>query len=430
MPEFNPRQFLTELFHTAVATADPAEVLPPFLPSTPPPDNRPLIVIGAGKAACAMAASLEQHWEGPLKGLVVTAYGHSKPLAHIEVIEASHPVPDSNSERAAQKMLALVENLTAQDRVICLISGGGSSLLAQPAPDLTLADKQAINRALLTSGADIHEMNCVRKHLSAIKGGRLAAACAPAELLTLAISDVPGDDPAVIASGPTVADPTTSEMALAILRKYHIDAGTAVEQWLHNPLSETPKPGDPFLARCDYRMIAAPAQSLAAAVSQVEQYGFTALSLGDDLTGEARDLAREHAELALTTARGCGPVKPPCVILSGGETTVTIRGSGKGGRNGEYLLALADALQGAPGIYALAADTDGIDGAGDNAGAVISPDSWYRAQGMGLNTTVELADNNCYNFFKALGDLIITGPTRTNVNDFRAILVLPPGPRA
>ncbi|TNE80940.1 MAG: DUF4147 domain-containing protein, partial [Gammaproteobacteria bacterium] len=271
-----------------------------------------------------------------------------------------------------------------------------------------------------------HEMNCVRKHLSAIKGGRLAAACAPAKVLTLAISDVPGDDPAVIASGPTVADPTSADDALAILKKYDIETGQAVTSWLNNPASETPKPGDSTLSHCQYQMIAAPSQSLQAAANAAKQAGLAVLSLGDDLTGESRDLARQHAELALTIARGAGSVKPPCVILSGGETTVTLRGSGKGGRNGEYLLALLDALKGAPGIYALAADTDGIDGAGDNAGALFSPDTWQRARQHNWNIAEELDNNNCYPLFADLGELLITGPTRTNVNDFRAILILPP----
>ncbi len=428
MPDTDPSQLLIDLFKVAVATADPALVLPPFLPASPLPNDRPLIVIGAGKAACAMAASLEQHWPGPLQGLVVTAYGHSEPLERIEVMEARHPVPDANSEIAAQRILALVNNLTAEDQVICLISGGGSSLLALPAPGLTLADKQQINRALLTSGADIHEMNCVRKHLSAIKGGRLATVCVPAKVLTLAISDVPGDDPAVIASGPTVADPTTSSQALAILKKYGIETSDILTTWLASPASETPKPGDPALAHCRFRIIAAPNQSLLAATLRAKAFGLEVLSLGDDLTGEARELAREHAQLALSISRGKGSVQPPCVILSGGETSVTVRGNGMGGRNGEYLLALADALKGAPGIYALAADTDGIDGAGDNAGALITPDTWQLALKQGWDTTTELENNNCYPFFADLGALLITGPTRTNVNDFRAILILPPIP--
>jgi len=426
MTDIDPQQLLIDLFKIAVATADPALVLPPFLPASPLPNNRPLIVVGAGKAACSMAASLEQHWKGPLKGLVVTAYGHSEPLERLEVIEANHPVPDMNSELAAKRILSLVSNLSAEDQVICLISGGGSSLLSMPAPGLSLADKQSINRGLLKSGADIHEMNCVRKHLSGIKGGRLAQACAPAKLLTLAISDVPGDDPAVIASGPTVADPTTSDQALAILEKYNIEVGDAVTKWLKSPDSETPKPGDTALAHCRFRMIAAPSQSLMATTVRAKAVGLEVLSLGDDLTGESRELAQQHASLALAISRGEGSIEAPCVILSGGETSVTVRGNGKGGRNGEYLLALADALKGAPGIYALAADTDGIDGAGDNAGAVLNPDTWQRAIDRGWDAATELDNNNCYPFFSDLGDLLITGPTRTNVNDFRAILILPP----
>ena len=365
--KLDPRTLLTELFHAAVATAQPARVLADFLPAN---QSQSALVIGAGKAACSMAHCLEQHWSGPLRGLVVTPYGHSEPLQRIEVIEAGHPVPDTMSEQAAKRILALAANSVAEEQIICLISGGGSSLLALHAPGINLAEKQDINRALLKSGAAIDEINCVRKHLSAIKGGRLGLACAPARLLTLAISDVPGDDPATIASGPTVADPSTSSEALSILQKYCIPIPAMIAAWLKNPASETPKPGDSGLCNNDYRIIASARQSLEAAARQAQQAGFNTLLLGDNITGESRDVAREHAALALTITKGCGPVSPPCVILSGGETTVTVRGDGTGGRNGEYLLALANELQGAPGIYALAADTDGIDGAGDNAGAI------------------------------------------------------------
>lgn len=418
----DPRTLLTELFDVAVATAQPARVLADFLPEN---KARSALVIGAGKAACSMASCLEQHWSGPLHGLVVTAYGHSQPLQRIEVIEASHPVPDTMSEQAAKRILALVGNLDADDLVICLISGGGSSLLALPAPGISLANKQGINRALLKCGATIDEINCVRKHLSAIKGGRLALACTPARLLTLAISDVPGDNPTTIASGPTAADPSTSSEALSILHKYRIPIPETIAAWLKNPDSETPKPGDSRLCNHDYRIIASAGQSLEAAARQAQQAGFNTLLLGDDITGESRDVAREHGALALSIARGGGPVSPPCVILSGGETTVTVRGDGTGGRNGEYLLALATELQGAPGIYALAADTDGIDGAGDNAGAILSPETWQRAKERGWDISKELENNNCYPLFRDLEDLLITGPTRTNVNDFRAILIIP-----
>lgn len=418
----DPRALLIELFHVAVATAQPARVLADFLPAN---RTQSALVIGAGKAACSMASCLEQHWSGPLRGLVVTAYGHSKPLQRIEVIEAGHPVPDAMGERAAKRILALVANLDADDLVICLISGGGSSLLALPATGISLADKQGINRALLKSGATIDEINCVRKHLSAIKGGRLGLACTPARLLTLAVSDVPGNDSVTIASGPTTADPSTSSEALSILHKYRIPIPETIAAWLKNPDSETPKPGDSRLCNHDYRIIASAGQSLEAAARQAQQAGFNTLLLGDDITGESRDVARKHAALALTIAKGNGPVSPPCVILSGGETVVTVRGNGKGGRNGEYLLALANTLRGASGIYALAADTDGIDGAGDNAGAILSPETWQRGRERGWDISKELENNNCYPLFRDLGDLLITGPTRTNVNDFRAILIMP-----
>jgi len=389
--------------------------------------NRKVVVIGAGKAAAAMASSLESVWEGgALRGLVVTAYGHAMSCEQIEVIEAAHPVPDQNSEIAAQRILNLVADLNENDLVICLLSGGGSSLLALPAPGITLADKQQINKALLKSGADIHEINCVRKHLSAIKGGRLAMACAPAKLMTFAISDVtgnvPGGDPAVIASGPTVADPTTRQQALAILDKYHIAMSDAVHQWLSGSESETPKS---VSEHSEFQVIATARQSLQAAAKQVEKVGLTALMLGGDLTGESSELAKAHAELARSILLQGQPVKAPCVILSGGETTVQVTGNGRGGRNTEYLLNLADELKGQQGVYALAADTDGIDGSGDNAGAVLSPDSWQRAQQLNLNIIESLENNDSYSYFEALGDLVVTGPTCTNVNDFRAILLWP-----
>ncbi|PCJ91622.1 MAG: glycerate kinase [Porticoccaceae bacterium] len=429
---FDPKKLLTDLFQTAVAAADPKVVLPGFLDSISTEllagdGNRKVVVIGAGKAAAAMASSLESVWEGgALRGLVVTAYGHAMPCEQIEVIEAAHPVPDQNSEIAAQRILNLVADLNENDLVICLLSGGGSSLLALPAPGITLADKQQINKALLKSGADIHEINCVRKHLSAIKGGRLAMACAPAKLMTFAISDVtgnvPGGDPAVIASGPTVADPTTRQQALAILDKYHIAMSDAVHQWLSGSESETPKS---VSEHSEFQVIATARQSLQAAAKQVEKVGLTALMLGGDLTGESSELAKAHAELARSILLQGQPVKAPCVILSGGETTVQVTGNGRGGRNTEYLLNLADELKGQQGVYALAADTDGIDGSGDNAGAVLSPDSWQRAQQLNLNIIESLENNDSYSYFEALGDLVVTGPTCTNVNDFRAILLWP-----
>lgn len=433
---FDPKKLLTGLFQTAVAAADPKVVLPGFLDSISAEllagdGNRKVVVIGAGKAAAAMASALERNWYGGhLSGLVVTAYGHAMPCEQIEVIEAAHPVPDQNSEIAAQRILNLVADLNENDLVICLLSGGGSSLLALSAPGITLADKQQINKALLKSGADIHEINCVRKHLSAIKGGRLAAACAPAKLMTFAISDVTGDVPgdvcAVIASGPTVADPTTRHQALAILNKYHIAMSDAVHQWLGGSESETPKT---VCGQTEFQIVATAKQSLQAAAKQAEALGLTVLMLGDDLMGESQALAKSHAELVHSILNHSAldkgqPVSVPYVILSGGETTVKVRGSGRGGRNTEYLLSLSTQLKGQAGVYALAADTDGIDGSGDNAGAILFPNSCLRGEKLGLNAIKMLENNDSYGYFEALDDLIITGPTHTNVNDFRAILVL------
>ncbi|MEH6617702.1 MAG: glycerate kinase [Porticoccus sp.] len=424
---FAPQEFLTGLFHTAVAAADPKKVLPGFLDEglkNLPAQKKQgeVVVIGAGKAAAAMAVALENNWEnGRLSGVVVTAYGHALPCKQIEVIEAAHPVPDENSEIAARRILNLVADLNENDVVICLLSGGGSSLLALSAPGITLVDKQQVNQALLKSGADIHEINCVRKHLSAIKGGQLAAACSPAKLMTFAISDVPGDDPAVIASGPTVADPTTRQQALAILKKHQIDVGESVREWLESPDAETPKADD---ESSKFQIIATAQQSLEAAAAQAKEMGLKALILGDDLTGESRQLAQSHAELVKQVMAQGQPISAPCVLLSGGETTVKVRGNGRGGRNTEYLLSLAAQLQGRANVYALAADTDGIDGSGNNAGAILSPDSWLRGEKLGLDAINMLENNDSYRYFEALGDLLITGPTRTNVNDFRAILVL------
>ena len=430
---FDPKNLLVDLFHTAVAAAVPEKVLPGYLDKlltelATKKDQGDVVIIGAGKAAASMAAALEKHWvcsEGDLsslRGLVVTAYGHAVPCKQIEVIEAAHPVPDHRSEIAAQRILKTVSSLNKNDLVICLLSGGGSSLLALPALGTTLADKQQINQALLESGAAIGEINCVRKHLSAIKGGRLAAACLPAKLVTFAISDVPGDDPAVIASGPTVADLTTRLQSLKILKKYQIKISGGVKQWLDNPDGETPKM---VCESSEFLIIATAQHSLLAAARQAEEQGLTALVLGDDLTGESRVLARSHAELISHVLERGQLVSAPCVLLSGGETTVKVRGRGRGGRNTEYLLSLAAQLQGRANVYALAADTDGIDGSGDNAGAVLLPDSWPRAKALGLNVVTMLENNDSYRFFEMLDDLVITGPTHTNVNDFRAILVLP-----
>lgn len=404
------RQFLRSLFDAAVSAADPARCVPPSLP--PPPRGR-TIVIGAGKASAAMAAAVEQHMPGPLSGLVITRYGHGWPCRWIEVIEAAHPVPDEQGRAAARRIAAMVEGLNPDDLVLCLISGGGSALLAAPAAGLTLADKQEVNRQLLASGAPIAEMNCLRKHLSMLKGGRLAARAYPARVVSLIISDVPGDDPAVIASGPAVADPTTSEEARAIIRKYGLDLPPRVMQFLSSPEAETPKPGDPRLAAAEAIIIATASQSLKAAARVAENSGWNVINLGDRVEGEARDVARMHAVLT---------AGPHAVILSGGETTVTVRGKGRGGRNTEYLLSLAIALGETNGRFAIAADTDGIDGSEDNAGAIVTPDTLDRATALGLDPEAYLANNDAYGFFEKLGDLVLTGPTRTNINDFRAML--------
>jgi glycerate 2-kinase len=414
------RDLLRRMFQAAVDAALPDKVLPAHLP--PPPKGR-TVVVGAGKAAAAMARTVEAHWQGPLEGLVVTRYGHAVPCKKIEVVQAAHPVPDAAGRAAAGRILEAVQGLGPDDLVLCLISGGGSALLALPAPGLTLEDKQAVNTALLRSGAAIDEMNCVRKHLSAIKGGRLAAAAAPARIVTLMISDVPGDDPAVVASGPTVADPTTFADARAVLARYGIEEPAAVLRHLEAAADETPKPGDPRLANAEARFIATPAQSLEAAAAVARAAGVTPLVLGDSIEGEARAVGRAQAALARRAQDSGDPAAAPCVLLSGGETTVQVRGGGRGGRNAEYLLALTLALDGRDGIWAIACDTDGIDGTEDNAGALAAPDSLRRAAALGLDAAALLNGNDAYGFFAGLDDLVVTGPTLTNVNDFRAILV-------
>ncbi len=421
----DPRGLLQRMFGAAVDAAAPGLCLPAHLPV--PPSGR-TVVVGAGKAAAAMAQAVEAHWpaDRPLSGLVVTRYGHGVgPLPRIEVVEAAHPVPDAAGQDAARRMLDLVRGLQADDLVLCLMSGGASSLLAFPSHGVTLADKQAVNRALLRSGAGIVEMNCVRKHLSSIKGGRLAQAAAPAEVVTLLISDVPGDDPSVIGSGPTVPDETTLEDARAVLARYRIEPPPAVAAWLHDPAAETPKPGDAAFARTRTVMTATPQAALEAAAAVARAAGITPVILGDAIEGEASEVARVMAGIARQVATHGQPAPAPCVLVSGGETTVTVRGSGRGGRNVEFLLALAVALDGRPGIHAIAGDTDGIDGTEDNAGALLDPDSLARAAALGVRARDRLADNDGYGFFSALGDLVVTGPTRTNINDFRAILVQP-----
>ena len=417
-----PRELLRRMLDAAVAAAQPALCIPAHLPA--PPRGR-LIVIGAGKASAEMARAVERHWAGPLTGLVVTRYGYAVPCERIEIVEAAHPVPDAAGLDAARRILASVQGLSANDTVLCLISGGGSSLLPLPLDGITLAHKQHVNTALLKSGATIGEMNCVRRHLSAIKGGRLAAACHPARVVTLLISDVPGDDPIDIASGSTVGDPTTCADALDIVRRYGIDLAPAVMDVLASGRGESVKPGDPRLARAEARLVATPQMALEAAAQVARDAGITPYILGDSIEGEARDVGKVMAGIALQATSHGQPFATPCVLLSGGETTVTVRGNGRGGRNVEFLLSCAIALRGAAGIHGLAADTDGVDGQEEIAGAVIGPDTLARAEAMGLDAKAFLANNDGYSFFKALGDLVVTGPTRTNVNDFRVIVIDP-----
>jgi glycerate 2-kinase len=415
-----PRDMLRRMFDAAIASAQPALCVPPQLPDAP---RGRLIVIGAGKASAAMARAVEENWSGPLSGLVITRYGYAVPCERIDIVEAAHPVPDAAGMHAAQRVLERVSALHEDDLVLCLFSGGGSALMPLPAPGLTLDLKQTVSRALLACGATISEMNCVRRHLSAIKGGRLGAACHPARVVSLLISDVPGDRPIDIASGPTVADPTTCDDALAILRRYGIEMPGAVRDVLESGRGESVKPGDPRLARSAVRMIATPQMALEAAARVARAAGIAAHILGDAIEGEARDVGKVFAGLALQVAERNQPFSAPCVLLSGGETTVTVRGSGRGGRNVEYLLSLAIALEGHSRIHALAGDTDGVDGQEEIAGARMGPDTLARAWKLGMRPKDMLANNDGHGFFTALGDSVITGPTLTNVNDFRAILI-------
>ncbi len=437
-PATQPRVFLEYLYNAAVMRALPLHNMASVLP--PPPDAASggrTVVLGAGKAGGSMAQALEALWpaNAPLQGLVVTRYGHvpTRPAGlaqRIEVVQASHPVPDAAGQQAAARMLVMTQGLRAEDLVLCLISGGGSALLTLPAAGLSLTQKQDVNRTLLASGASISEMNCVRKHLSAIKGGRLAAACFPARVVTLTISDVPGDDPGIIASGPTVPDDSTCAQALAIVQRYGIDLPADIVAKLRDGSLETPKPGDARFAGHQVHLIATPQQSLDAAVQAAQAAGIVAHVLSDEIEGESRDVGKVHAALARAVARRGAPFVRPCVLLSGGETTVTLRrrpagsAKGRGGRAGEFCLGLAQALQGQPNVFALAADTDGIDGVEDNAGAWVTPDTLARAQVCGLQVADHLDRNDAYGYFDALGDLLVTGPTHTNVNDFRAVLVL------
>ena len=433
-PAAQPRHLLEYLFRAAVMRALPLHSMAANLPR--PPVGR-TVVIGAGKAGASMAQAVEALWpaDAHLEGLVVTRYQHIPPrpeglAQRIEVVEAAHPVPDEAGQAAAERILAMVQGLSQNDLVLCLISGGGSSLLALPAEGLSLLQKQGINNALLASGANISEMNCVRKHLSRIKGGRLAAACAPARVVTLTISDVPGDDASIIASGPTVPDATSCADALAILQRYGIEVPDAIKGKLEQGALETPKPGDPLFSGHEVHLIATPRQSLQAAAIAARAAGLAAYILSDAMEGESREVGKVHGALARAVALTGEPFQKPCVILSGGETTVTLRkqppgtAKGGGGRAGEFCLGLALALQGQADVYALAADTDGIDGVEDNAGAYVAPDTLSRALAAGMKLENYLDRNDAYGYFDRLGDLIVTGPTYTNVNDFRALLIL------
>lgn len=417
----DPDSLLRAMFAAAVDAALPEKSVPRFMPSRP---KGRTIVVGAGKASAAMAKVFEDNWEGPLEGMIVTRYGHGAATRRIRVVEAAHPVPDAAGAAAAAEMLASVQGLTPDDLVVALISGGGSALLSLAADGISAEDKRAVNRALLASGAPIHEMNCVRKHLSRIKGGRLAAAAFPARVETLVISDVPGDDVSAVASGPTVADPTSVADARTIIAKYGIVVPDSVHRHLEAGFDETPKPGDPRLALSRVRLIASPQTSLEAAASAARLFGLAPLILGDALEGEAKDVGFVMAGIARQVRHFAQPLAPPCVLISGGETTVTVKGNGFGGRNVEFLLGLALKLASAEDIHALAADTDGIDGARDVAGAIVKPDTLMRARALGIDPWDMLLRNDAHTFFERLGDQVITGPTLTNVNDFRAVLVM------
>ena len=417
-----PRELLTRLFEAAIEAAQPGHCLRHFLPEAP---RGRLLVIGIGKASASMAKAFEDHWSGPFTGLALTRYGYQLPCEHFEVIEAAHPVPDEAGLLASQRIMAMVSGLTADDTVLFLISGGGSALLTLPYEGISLADKQAVNRELLRSGANICEMNVIRRHLSAIKGGRLAAACHPARVISLLISDVPGDSPVDIASGPTVADPTTCGDALALVKRYGMNLPPSAMAVLESGRGESIKPGDTRLARTETHLITTPQMALEAAAQVARAVGITPYILGDSIEGEARDVGKVMAGLARQVATHQQPFTPPCVLLSGGETTVTLRGKGRGGRNVEFLLSLGISLDGFEGVYALAGDTDGVDGVEEVAGAYLAPDSLQRAWAKGIHPKETLADNDGHGFFSALGDSIVTGPTLTNVNDFRAILIQP-----
>ena len=417
---------LRDLFQAALDAVDPLNVLPPYLRRAhaehrASPNTRlgHTVVLGAGKAAARMALAVEQHWPQPVAGLVVTRYGHDAPCKHIEVIEAGHPVPDDQGQIAAQRMLAWAHTLTENDLVLCLISGGGSALLTLPAPGISAEEKREINKALLASGANISEINCVRRHLSAIKGGKMGAACGAAAVITFIISDVPGDDAATVASGPTIESKSSSADAAEILQRYRIHTSAAVQAVLNTAL---PVASENLGAR-EHCIITTAQHALDAAAKKARSFGLSPLILGGSIEGESRDVAAVHAGIARQIRQHGQPCTTPCVILSGGETTVTVQGDGRGGRNAEFLLALTINAHDVPGLHALACDTDGIDGVEDNAGAKMDPTTRQRAELAGLDARDYLQRNDAYNYFLQLDDLIFTGPTRTNVNDFRALLI-------
>jgi len=422
----NPCNHLLESFAIAVKAADPTHIIPSYLPHPPPGRT---LVVGAGKASAAMAMAVENAWpaDARIDGLVVTRYGHTLPTHKIKVVEAGHPIPDENGERAAQKILSAAQALEPSDLLLCLFSGGGSSLLSLPAEGISLQDLQAVTHQLLRCGASIQEINIVRKHLSAIQGGKLAAACR-APILALIISDVTGDEATHIASGPCSPDPSTFSDTLAVLARYHLDVPTAIRQLLlagiEHAITETPKPGSLIFNRVETRIIANAHQSLSAAADYFQKYDISTLILGDTVTGESREIAKCYAALTKEIRLHPQKLKPPLALLSGGETTVTLRGNGRGGRNTEFLLSLLIELSTLDNVYALACDTDGLDGSENNAGALITPDSLIRANKLLLDPVSFLSNNNAYTFFQQLNDLVITGPTHTNVNDYRAILVL------
>lgn len=419
--KYNPQELLKDMFRAAIASAQPQFNIARYLPKN---TKGKLVVMGAGKASAAMARAVEDHWQGELSGLVITRYGYNVPCDAIEIVEAAHPVPDSAGLHAAQRMLELAKNLTEEDTVLCLISGGGSSLLPLPFEGISLAEKQKINRDLLRSGATISEMNCVRRHLSAIKGGRLAAACYPAKVITLLISDVPGDAPCDIASGPTVADHTTCNDVLDIIKRYQIDIPGTARKRLESGEVESLKPGDPRLAKGETYLISTPYMALQAAAEEAKKYHVPVFILSDRLEGEAKEVGKVMAGMASHISRHDHPFAKPCILLSGGETTVTVRGNGRGGRNVEFLLSMAVELEGAQGIWALAGDTDGVDGLEEIAGACLTPDTLARADAKGIRAREYLDNNDGHGFFEALGDAVITGPTMTNVNDFRCIIIM------